>query len=539
MYKLIVISGPIRGTSYVLSDGELSIGRQAGNGIVLQSSKVSKRHCVFTIEEGEVVLKDNGSSNGTFVNGILTKLRKLVPGDRISVGEYVFELSEIQKGVLGQAPAVAGMGNMLQLNTSGALIGAGGASSGDDPLKKAPPKNLKEKAIWYFENKFMLFFYNMNLKNEWKIICAGVFSVFILSNLFITVYPLLDSSQEVVEKETGRRAAFMARQIAETNAPFLAARMETKTDIGLAESAEGVRVAVLIDMTNRIIAPSSKMNQMLVSGAEARKAIQAKNMFENGKEGGFYAKDAFSSLIIAIEPVKIFDPSAGRNVVRAMSLVSIDTSLAVPDTGELAVIYSETLIFTGLLGGFMMVILYYLTLKPLLVLNDDMDKALKGDLAQVTHEYKFEEMNPLWDIINSAIQRIQRSGSSPDSDMGGVQEEGVDAYLGPVKMLAGLFQFGLVIFDPAQKIVFLNPLFEEMSGIREDGAIGREMVEVARDQSMAAFTSDLLGRTPVGGDGVSEVYDFSGIPYKISTAAFGSPGGLAKCFIFVAVKAEG
>src|SRR4051812_12464257 len=111
MYKLTVVSGPNRGSSYsVQEDGETSIGRQTGNAIVLPSSKVSKRHCVLVVSDGELVVKDQGSSNGTFVNGSLTKIKKIQPGDRISVGEFVLELSEPAQR-LSQAPAVAQLGN--------------------------------------------------------------------------------------------------------------------------------------------------------------------------------------------------------------------------------------------------------------------------------------------------------------------------------------------------------------------------------------------------------------------------------------------
>ena len=94
-----------------------------------------------------------------------------------------------------------------------------------------------------------------------------------------------------------------------------------------------------------------------------------------------------------------------------MVVVAIDGSTATMGMGEVLVVYSKTLIYTGLLGLILLCILYRLTLKPFLVLNEDMDKALKGDLSQVTHEFKLEELDPLWDLINSAIQRLPRSAN--------------------------------------------------------------------------------------------------------------------------------
>jgi pSer/pThr/pTyr-binding forkhead associated (FHA) protein len=94
MYRLTVVAGPTRGATYTLKDGENGVGRLEENAISLQSAKVSKRHCVLVASDGELLVRDQGSSNGTFVNGVLTRERKIAAGDRVSVGEFVFEVSE-------------------------------------------------------------------------------------------------------------------------------------------------------------------------------------------------------------------------------------------------------------------------------------------------------------------------------------------------------------------------------------------------------------------------------------------------------------
>ncbi len=545
MYKLVVISGPNRGSSYVVKEGELSIGRQSGNSVVLPSSKVSKRHCVIVLTGREVVIKDQGSSNGTFVNGALTKLRKIMPGDRISVGEYVLELVEPVKRVVQSAPAVAGFGNVVQLPEFGNLAAPTGGvgnlaniGTASPAASNQPPKDLKGKIIWHFENEFMPIFYGLNFKHEWKIICLLMFSIFVLGNLIISVYPLMESSRISLVKETGRRAKFMARQIADLNAPYLAARAETKTDIGSIETAEGVRVALLTDLDNRILAPGSKLNQYLASGGEALYAVKARDLFRNGRETGIVGE--LENMVVAVEPVKVMSPTVGRNVIVAMAIVSIDTTLTTPDLGEMGMVYAETLILTGLLGGIILLILYRVTLKPFQVLNEDMDRALKGELGQVTHQYRFEELNSLWDIINSAIQRIPKSdasnsmGSASTLDASALVEE----FSGPLRMIGNIVKFGFLVLDANRKIVYMNSMFEEISGIRLDSSIGQEISAVARDQSMGAFTNDILGRVPVGGEGLSEDYDFSGITYKMVVGAFGSPGNSAKCYVMAAVRAE-
>src|SRR5450759_4349990 len=93
MHRLVIVSGPNRGSSFALIEGENSIGRQMDNHIVLSSGKVSKRHCALLVTPKEVYLRDEGSTNGTFVNGTLVRKLPLKPGDKIGIGEFVLELS--------------------------------------------------------------------------------------------------------------------------------------------------------------------------------------------------------------------------------------------------------------------------------------------------------------------------------------------------------------------------------------------------------------------------------------------------------------
>ena len=553
MYKLTCVSGPsgatpARGSSFALQSNEVSIGRQAGNEIVLQSGNVSKRHCVLVVSNGEVLVKDQGSSNGTFVNGAMTKLKSIKPGDRVSVGEFVFELSQQSEAPKG-LPNLVGMGRPPGFPTNGNVIAFPGAqmpighvpASSNSPssttqFANAAPTDLKGKAFWMFENHVMPIFYNLNLKHEWKMIGLGIVGVFILANLVVTVYPLMESNRQSVVREAGRRAHFMAKQLVELNSPALAAHAETKTEIGSLEREDGVRVAVLTDLDNRIIAPQSRLNQYMTTGGEAAAGIRAAKQFRTNREIGIISV-LDDSTIVAIEPVKVYNPQAGRNVIIGMAIVSLDTTLSTPSFGDMGVVYSETLILTGILGALLFFILYRLTLKPFQVLNDDIDKVLKGETHQVTQEFKFEEGNQLWDVINSTLKRVPRSGSDHDGGLNG-SSGSIDELLGPIKMLGSISKYGLVICDEDRKILFLNPMFEEMSGIRSDNALGQEISAVARDQAFGSLSNDLFDRAPAGSEGVSEDFEFSGVAYRMHVAAIGALGNRARCYILAATKQE-
>ena len=538
MYKLTIVSGPNRGQSFSINDGENSVGRVDSNAVMLKSSKISKKHCVLVASDGELVLRDNGSSNGTFVNGVLTKEKKVKHGDRISVGEYVLEVVQPLERpvVLSQ-----GFGGVVVPFPGGAPASyqhqAGAASAGASEVSNAPviPTDLKGKALYYFEQFVMPIFYNMNFRTQWRMIAIGVFGAFVITNLVLSVQPLLEQSHKAVINEVKRRATFMARQIAERNGPALAAQAESKTDIGSIENASGVHLAVLTDLENRIIAPPAQSNSYLAAGPEALFATKAREAFRNGLEAGLV--QATPDLVIAAEPVKVLNPAQARNTTVAMAIVSIDTTLITMGMGELGMVYSETMVVTVLLAILTLMILYRLTLKPLEILSDDVDRALKGDLSQVTHEYQIEELNPLWDLLNSTIQRISRNSGEGVSNGGGSTQFNIDEFSGPFRMLGEVAKFGIVVCDSNRKIVAMNPVFEEISGIRAEGALGQELPAVARDQAFIAMTNDLFDRVPPGGEGASEDFDFSGVTYKVHVAVAGSPGSI-KCYFLVAVKGD-
>lgn len=68
----------------------LTLGRRPDCDLRIPFLEVSRRHCELRLGDGEVLLKDLNSSNGTFVNGKRVSEVKLQPGDRIKIGPVVF-----------------------------------------------------------------------------------------------------------------------------------------------------------------------------------------------------------------------------------------------------------------------------------------------------------------------------------------------------------------------------------------------------------------------------------------------------------------
>ncbi|HEX8890503.1 MAG TPA: sigma 54-interacting transcriptional regulator [Pyrinomonadaceae bacterium] len=88
--RLAAIAGPLKGTTFILTDDENTIGRESANRICLSDPSVSRRHSIIK-REGELFkIRDLDSLNGTFVNDVPVKERYLEHGDRLRIGDYSF-----------------------------------------------------------------------------------------------------------------------------------------------------------------------------------------------------------------------------------------------------------------------------------------------------------------------------------------------------------------------------------------------------------------------------------------------------------------
>lgn len=72
---------------------EVTVGRLAGNDIVLSKGNVSKYHSRIVLKDGKFIVVDLKSTNGTFVNGKKIAAPQVVrPSDKIYVGDYIINV---------------------------------------------------------------------------------------------------------------------------------------------------------------------------------------------------------------------------------------------------------------------------------------------------------------------------------------------------------------------------------------------------------------------------------------------------------------
>lgn len=89
--RLLGLEGTCAGRVVSIPAGRpLRVGREQGAGVLtLTSSSVSRTHCELFIQNGRMIVRDLGSSNGTWLNGKRLESNRdasVKPGDRLEIG---------------------------------------------------------------------------------------------------------------------------------------------------------------------------------------------------------------------------------------------------------------------------------------------------------------------------------------------------------------------------------------------------------------------------------------------------------------------
>ena len=79
------------GETFTLGASTVTLGRLPESDVVVDDPGASRQHARIRNSNGEFVLTDLGSTNGTLVNDESVQERVLDDGDRIMIGETVLE----------------------------------------------------------------------------------------------------------------------------------------------------------------------------------------------------------------------------------------------------------------------------------------------------------------------------------------------------------------------------------------------------------------------------------------------------------------
>jgi len=135
----LVLEGVDKGRVFRDIPIPVTIGREEGNALRLNDERVSRYHAKVQIEDNDIILTDLDSTNGTRVNGSAIQIRRLRPGDQVSIGRSMLlfgTMEEISARKNGTIPANGGSQAQTiraeELAAAGASINTTGARKSID-----------------------------------------------------------------------------------------------------------------------------------------------------------------------------------------------------------------------------------------------------------------------------------------------------------------------------------------------------------------------------------------------------------------------
>ena len=88
---LVVIYGQDLGRKYNIVGRDLRIGRATTNDICLSQDAVSREHAYIIVDDFGIKIRDNDSTNGTYINDNKIHEAYLRDGDLVKVGRSIFK----------------------------------------------------------------------------------------------------------------------------------------------------------------------------------------------------------------------------------------------------------------------------------------------------------------------------------------------------------------------------------------------------------------------------------------------------------------
>ena len=119
-----VLEGIDKGRVFRELPTPVTIGREEGNVLRLNDERVSRFHAKVQFDNGEVILTDLESTNGTRVNSHVIQIRRLRAGDRVGVGRSLLLFGSDQEiAARGRPRLSGGIAAAAQTNESQPLTG--------------------------------------------------------------------------------------------------------------------------------------------------------------------------------------------------------------------------------------------------------------------------------------------------------------------------------------------------------------------------------------------------------------------------------
>jgi signal peptidase I len=520
VFKLVAVGGKLRGREIILNDGENVLGRTGEADHILAVEGISKKHLRITVNGETAFAEDLGSANGTIVNGKIIKRVTIKDGDKIALPNLILQVVYVlEKKVIVKKKVFKNSEDEDEYNEDGI-----------EPV----PESLIAKPIWFFKHKVMPVVYSFNEQYEWAALVGILLFVFIAINISLTILPVLRDSKILLIKEIALRGKQYAAEVDRLNNVYLREKTLDQVYTGFldGDDAEGVRSYKLFDVEGRIYRPVSELNTIVNDSF----SVDALKFYRNEKnQDKEVIKDLGNNVIGIGRAIKAHDKNLGRDVVVAIiTLYFSPTSLA-REASNNSKAYLESLATSGVVAVIFFGILYYMTVRPLDDMKNQIEKVLRGRQKELESKTLFREINPLRNAINSILTRLKELQNSDTEDVQSLEDDA--PYVRSLKEFMEGAHGPVMILNSEKIIQHINSEAEDLIGIRENASAGQSLLDTARDQGLAATLIDLCDQSANNeGCHQKENYEIAGKNMDVNVTALMGRDRFAKAFYVTFVR---
>lgn len=517
MYKLVVISGKLRGEEYELTKNEMILGSDPNSDILIETEGISREHLKIFVQNDVLFIEDQGSANGTFVNGKSIQTKTVVNEDKISLPNTIIQVVFIEERKVLIYKA------MTDDHTENDFLSS----------HKIPDHSIG-KGIFYFKFKLMNIIHKFNMEYEWRILFGILLGIFIVITITTIILPILLESKKLLLHEVAKRGSHYAEEIGRINAVALEQKKIDQINTNFLNTEDGVESYKLFDLDGRIVRPIGELNDYISDSFSVEVKDWALRTSQDGSK--IFKKHLGQNKIGIGKKIMAFNSETGAfEAVGVITIQFSPKSLAI-EAVKSSRAYLESLTTSGLVAFFFFAIVYFLTIRPIEEMKFQIELVLHGKLKVLESKYLMDELSPLRNSINAVLQRLrdlQKDDDSDDFD----EIEADDSYI--LTLIEFMRGAGVpcIILNSEKLISKINPEAEEITGMRDSSSAGLSLLDSAREQGFAATILDLCESSAMNlGSSQEGEYELQGFQYMIFVSSLLGKDNFAKGFYVTFIK---
>jgi nitrogen fixation/metabolism regulation signal transduction histidine kinase len=286
-------------------------------------------------------------------------------------------------------------------------------------------------------------------------------------------------------------------------------------------------------MDGRVYRPVAELNTIVNEPF----AVKALKHFKDPANSDSELIQGEGAIVRVARAIKAHDKLLGRDmVVAVITLTFAPTSLAT-EAANNSKAYLESLVSSGMVAIIFFGILYYMTIRPLEDIKNQIERVLRGRQKEVEQKILFKELHPLKNTVNSILTRIKELQSADSGEVQSMEEDG--PYLRSLEEFMAGAQGPVMILNSEKIIQRINPEAEDLIGLRENSAGGQSILDTARDQGFAATVIDLCDQSANNeGCNQKETYEIGGKQISVNVTSLIGKDKFAKGFYITFVRMD-